>query len=100
MAGGDIYSVAFLFSYLLRFLVDAHYGGSQLLIPLPGGTRVRVHIWGEDAGGVCCCVAAACFPFGEKEGRRRKVPTECPVTQLVPGWEGDGWISCEAVCTE
>lgn len=80
-------------------MVDSHDGGSQLLIPLPGVPVSRCTSWGEGAGDTCCCAAAACFPFGEKEGRRRKVPTECPMTQLVPEWEGDGWISGEAACS-
>lgn len=80
--------------------MDSHDGFSQLSIPLTGVPVSCCTRRGEGAGDMCCCAATARFPLGEKERsrRRRKVPTECPMTQLVPEWEGGGWISCEGAC--
>lgn len=68
---------------------------SQLSIPLTGVSVPCCTPWGKV---LVACAAVPPQPvslLGDKEGRRRKVPTECPMTQLVPEWEGDGWISCE-----
>lgn len=100
--GVGVYYVAFLFSCLLRFLVDLydHCSQQQTINSSARGYRCHIaYLGGEGAGDTCSCATTACFPFGEKEGRRRKVPIECPVTQLVSVWKGDGWISCEAVCS-